>query len=241
MKIMIPIIVIIIVMFLILLWTIRDARRKKELLKPTQFLNYNQLNFYREFDFKCEFCNKIISTKDKLCKNCGGTYKENKEYITKRKQNNIEYIEFIKEQEQLIKQEEVYIEKTLKALKKNWVMKNTFYDFNLEEKIHYLPVFKFDFNCEYCGSKLNGNSSDNKVCTSCGAGYKDNTDLLVMEQEEHLRKAHFDEYQKLKSIEWNQNVENNIKDTSINKNAKKIVLIILGLMCIGAIILYLTI
>lgn len=49
-----------------------------------------------------------------------------------------------------------------------------------------------------------------------------------MEQEEHLRKAHFDEYQKLKAFEWNQNIENEKKDMYMNQNANKIVLMILG-------------
>lgn len=228
--------IIIPIILLIIFLAIQDAKRKKASLKPVQFLNYNRLHFDRDFNFTCEFCGHTNSTVDKTCVNCGGTYDNNKEYKQKRKENNLKYIQFLEKQESLIKQEEEYIEKTLKALNKNWVMKNRFYNFELGEEIHYLPNYSFDFACEYCGTKLKGKSSDDGSCTSCGAKYSDNTDLLVMEQEEHLRKAHFDEYQKLKAFEWNQNLENDRKDAYMNQNANKIVLMILGgILLLGAV------
>lgn len=228
--------IIIPIILLVIFLAIQDAKRKKASLKPVQFLNFNRIHFDRDFDFKCEFCGETNSTKNKNCANCGGTYDNNKEYKQKKKEINLKYIEFLKQQESLIAQEEIYIEKTLKALKKNWVMKNSFYNFELGEKLHYLPVFSFDFTCEYCGTKLKGNSAGNQNCIGCGAKYNDNTDLLVMEQEEHLRKAHYDEYQKLKAFEWNQNIENAIKDTHMNQNATKIALGILGgILLIGVV------
>ena len=223
---------------LVIFLAIQDAKRKKASLQPVQFLNYNRLHFERNFDFKCEFCGHTNSTENSHCTNCGGTFENNKEYKQKRKENNLQYIEFLKEQESLIKQEEDYIQKTLKALKKNWVMKNRFYNFEIGEEVHFLPVYSFEFSCEYCGTKLKGNSSDNCKCSSCGAEYCNNTDLLAMEQEESLRKTHYDEYQKLKAFEWNRNLENDKKDAYMNQNANKIVLLIfggillLGLLCL---------
>lgn len=220
--------IIIPIILLVIFFAIQDAKRKKASLKPIQFLNFNRIHFERDFDFKCEFCGEITSTQYKNCSNCGGTYDNNKEYKQKKKENNLKYIDFLKDQEELIKQEEIYIEKTLKALKKNWVMKNRFYNFEIGEEIHYLPEYSFDFTCEYCGTKLKGSTSKGGCCTGCGAEFSNNTELLVMEQEERLRKAHFDEYQKLKTFEWNQNIENEKKDVYMNQNANKIVLMILG-------------
>ena len=231
---------IIIPLFLLIIYlAVQDAKRKKASLKPVQFLNFNRLYFERDFDFTCEFCGQTNSSTNSNCKNCGGTFENNKEYKQKRKENNLRYISFLKEQESLIQQEEDYIEKTLKALKKNWVMKNRFYNFEIGEEVHFTPTYAFDFVCEYCGTKLNGNSSDKGNCKNCGAEYHDNTDLLAMEQEESLRKAHYDEYQKLKAFEWNQNLENDRKDAYMNQNANKIVLLILGgilllgVLCLG--------
>lgn len=145
--------IIIPIILLIIFFAIQDAKRKKASLKPVQFLNYNRIHFDRNFDFRCEFCGEKISTQNKHCVSCGGTYDNNKEYKQKKKENNLKYIDFLKNQERLIEQEEIYIEKTLKALKKNWVMKNRFYNFELGDELHYLPVFSFDFTCEYCGTK----------------------------------------------------------------------------------------
>jgi len=235
--------IIIPIILLVIFLAIQDAKRKKASLKPVQYLNFNRIHFDRDFEFQCEFCGHIISTLNSNCSNCGGIYDNNKEYKQKKKENNLKYIEFLKYQESLIHQEEVYIEKTLYALKKNWVMKNSFYNFELGEELHYLPVYSFDFTCEYCGTKLKGNTSSGGCCIGCGAEFGDNTDLLVMEQEERLRKAHFDEYQKLKDFEWNQNIENAKKDMYMNQNGNKIVLLILGgillagVLCWGILIL----
>lgn len=236
--------ILILICLLVIYFAIQDAKRKKASLKPVQYLNFNRIHFDRDFDFKCEFCGHINSTQNHNCLNCGGTYDNNKEYKQKKKENNLKYIDFLKRQEDLINQEEVYIEKTLKALKKNWVMKNRFYNFEIGDEIHYLPVYSFDFTCEYCGTKLKGNTSNGGCCTGCGADYSDNTDLLVMEQEERLRKAHYDEYQKLKAFEWNQNIENEKKDMYMNQNANKIVLLILGgilllgVFCLGILFIF---
>lgn len=229
--------IIIPIILLVIFIAIQDAKRKKASLKPVQYLNFNRIHFERDFEFACEFCGCVISTSSHNCSKCGGTYDNNEEYRKKKKENNLRYIEFLKQQECFIKQEEIYIEKTLKALKKNWVMKNSFYNFELGEEIHYLPIYSFEFTCEYCGAKLKGNSSDDAKCIMCGAKYNDNTDLLVKEQEERLRKAHFDEYQKLKAFEWDQNIENAKKDMYMNQNANKIVLLILGgILLVGAVL-----
>jgi predicted ATP-dependent serine protease len=217
----------------ILFFSIQDAKKKKESLKPTQYLNYDKQHFERNFSFACEFCGHTILSKGGKCCNCGGTYDNNKEYLKKKKETNLKYIEFLTQQEELIKQEENYIEQTLRALKKNWVMKKQFYNFEIGEKPLYIPCFHFSFVCEFCGTKIEGNTQDKQVCDSCGAAYDDNLELQILEKEEKLRKAHYNEYQKLKAFEQNQNLENYKKDTWMNKHGSLIaILMLLGIILI---------
>lgn len=215
------------VLLLIIFLSIKDAKHKKASLKPTQFFTYNELSYKKHLLFNCEYCDGLISSVDSSCRFCGGTFYDNKQYQENRKKVNMQFVSFLKEQEQLIEQEIVYIEETLSALRKNWVMKNEFYNFDLGDKLTYVPRYSFDFCCEYCGTQLHGNSNDNNVCMNCGAPYTDNSSLLVFEQEEQLRKAHYNEYQKLKSFEYNQNINNSIKDHNIGSNASLIAVIIL--------------
>ena len=103
----------------------------------------------------------------------------------------------------------------------------------------------FEFTCEYCDNKIRGKSTDEKGCSNCGASCKENLELLVREEENRLEKRHYDEYMKLKDLEWEQNIRNERRDANIDekygtpirfmeKNAKVIALVILlGLMMIS--------
>ena len=107
------------------------------------------------------------------------------------------------------------------------------------------PASDYEFTCEYCDNKIRGKSTDEKGCSNCGASYKENLELLVREEEDRLEKRHYDEYMKLKDLEWEQNIRNERRDANIDekygtpirfmeKNAKVIALVILlGLMMIS--------
>lgn len=117
----------------------------------------------------------------------------------------------------------------------------------MREKLHpvYKPASDYEFTCEYCDNKIRGKSTDEKGGSNCGASYKENLELLVREEEDRLEKRHYDEYMKLKDLEWEQNIRNERRDANIDekygtpirfmeKNAKVIALVILlGLMMIS--------
>lgn len=213
-------------------------QRKKSIKQPIQYLNYNRQHFDREFGFVCEYCGNNITTKIPKCPQCGGAYDNNVEYRNKKKAIELKYLDFLKKQEESIKQEIAYIEETLNALHKNRVMKNAFFNFDLGEKPAYRPVTNFEFICEYCGTKLSGRSKDGKNCPNCGAGYSDNINLLVMEEEQELEKCHYEEYLKLKDIEWNQNVENETRDAFYTKHAKSIAIFMLVFIVVIVFVIY---
>ena len=50
-----------------------------------------------------------------------------------------------------------------------------------------------------------------------GASYKENLELLVREEEDRLEKRHYDEYMKLKDLEWEQNIRNERRDANIDE------------------------
>lgn len=221
--------------FLTLLWifiSVAVAYRKKAMLKPVQYLTYNRQHFDRDFEFTCEYCGKKVSTKATSCMQCGSSYGENKEYKSRKKATDLKYLEFLKLQEEQIKQETTYIEETMEALRKNRIMKKRFFNFELGEMPVYRPSTSFEFTCEYCSTKLDGRSTDEKACPNCGAVYSDNVGLLVAEEEEKLEKTHYQEYLTLKDIEWNQNIENvkDKKDAFYTKHARGIALLVIFFM-----------
>lgn len=216
-------------------------RRQKTSLKPVHYIAYNKDHFDRNFEFKCEYCGAVVSTTQHNCPQCGSTYGENKEYRRKKRFMNVDYMNYLMEQEERLSQEIEYIEKTMRALRTNMIMRPTFYNFDLGEPPVYRPATDFAFACDFCDTKLRGRSNDGKVCPNCGAGYKNNTDLLVQEAEERVEKRYFEEYQKLKEIEWQQNLKNEKKDSYIStkyaklisfmtKNAKLIAIFIVALI-----------
>lgn len=231
---------------LFILWVIISvavAHRKKKKLKPIHYLTYNRQHFDRDFEFTCEYCGNKVTTKVTKCTQCGGTYGENKEYKSRKKAIDLNYLEFLKSQEEQIQQETTYVEETFEALRKNRIMQNRFFNFELEvEKPIYRPSVDFEFTCEYCNTKLRGRSTDVKTCSNCNAGYSNNISLLVAEEEEKLEKIHYQEYLTLKDIEWNQNIENEKKDKKKDnfhiKHAKGIALLIILLIAVISYVLF---
>ena len=66
-------------------------------------------------------------------------------------------------------------------------------------------------------TSIRGKSTDEKGCSNCGASYKENLELLVREEEDRLEKRHYDEYMKLKDLEWEQNIRNERRDANIDE------------------------
>lgn len=204
-----------------------NAKKKRERLKPVQFLSYNRSEFNRIFEFACEACGQNISNREETCPYCGASYHDNPVYKEKKKAINLEYLDYLESQKSKIEQETDYIERTMKTLRSNIVMKRTYYNFDLGEKITYHPSFSYEFTCGFCGTKITGRSDDGKLCPNCGAGYADNLDLKVQEKEDQLDKLHYDEYVRLKHIEENQNKVNERKDAWTTKHARGIALLVL--------------
>ena len=155
------------------------------------------------------------------------------------------YLEYMKSQEEAITQETEYISTTMQAIQKYKLIRHKYYNFEIGEPPVYKPASDYEFTCEYCDNKIRGKSTDEKGCSNCGASYKENLELLVREEEDRLEKRHYDEYMKLKDLEWEQNIRNERRDANIDekygtpirfmeKNAKGIALAILfGIMMIS--------
>ena len=131
----------------------------------------------------------------------------------------------MKSQEEAITQETEYISTTMQAIQKYKLIRHKYYNFEIGEPPVYKPASDYEFTCEYCDNKIRGKSTD--------------------EKEDRLEKRHYDEYMKLKDLEWEQNIRNERRDANIDekygtpirfmeKNAKVIALVILlGLMMIS--------
>ena len=193
----------------------------------------------------CEFCGSKVSSADEKCPTCGGNFGKNKEYQLKKRAMHQRYLEYMKSQEEAITQETEYISTTMQAIQKYKLIRHKYYNFEIGEPPVYKPASDYEFTCEYCDNKIRGKSTDEKGCSNCGASYKENLELLVREEEDRLEKRHYDEYMKLKDLEWEQNIRNERRDANIDekygtpirfmeKNAKVIALVILlGLMMIS--------
>lgn len=84
---------------IVILVSMRNMKAKKE-LKPTQYLSYKKGHFYRDFTFTCEACGTLISSSQERCPSCAGVYGANKEYVKKKHDMNLKYLEYLKEQEE---------------------------------------------------------------------------------------------------------------------------------------------
>ena len=231
-------------LLLIYLFFSSGIRARKD-LKPVKYISYKKDHFQEDFDFSCEFCGSMISSRDEKCPTCGGNFGNNKEYQRKKRAMQQKYLEYMKSQEKAIAQEMEYISNTMQAIQKYKLIRHKYYNFEIGEPPVYKPASDYEFTCEYCDNKIRGKSTDEKGCSNCGASYKENLELLVREEEDRLEKRHYDEYMKLKDLEWEQNIRNERRDANIDekygtpirfmeKNAKVIALVILlGLMMIS--------
>ena len=174
------------------------------------------------FKFTCEFCNKEIDTTQKVCPHCGGHYDNNNEYKTKREQKRKEYLEFLMGQEKELEKEIENIKNNKEILKHNFIMKNRYYNMDVDEEHKvFSPSEFFEFSCEYCGTKLKGTSKDGKTCPSCGAAYNNNTELLILEKKEELERKNVEAYNLLQKDKHDRNIENQIKDDQITDKTIK--------------------
>ena len=231
-------------LLLIYLFFFSGIRARKD-LKPMKYISYKKDHFQKNFEFTCEFCGSKVSSTDEKCSTCGGNFGKNKEYQLKKRAMYQRYLEYMKAQEEVITQETEYISNTMQAIQKYKLIRHKYYNLEIGEP----PVNKhandYEFTCEYCDNKIRGKSTDETGCSNCGASYKENLELLVREEEDRLEKRHYDEYMKLKYLEWEQNTRNERRDANIDekygtpirfmeKNAKGIALVILlGLMMIS--------
>ena len=231
-------------LLLIYLFFFSGIRARKD-LKPVKYISYKKDHFQENFEFTCEFCGSKVSSTDEKCPTCGGNFGKNKEYQLKKRAMHQGYLEYMKSQEEAITQETEYISTTMQAIQKYKLIRHKYYNFEIGEPPVYKPASDYEFTCEYCDNKIRGKSTDEKGCSNCGASYKENLELLVREEEDRLEKRHYDEYMKLKDLEWEQNIRNERRDANIDekygtpirsmeKNAKVIALVILlGLMMIS--------
>ena len=231
-------------LLLIYLFFFSGIRARKD-LKPVKYISYKKDHFQENFEFTCEFCGSKVSYADEKCPTCGGNFGKNKEYQLKKRAMHQRYLEYMKSQEEAITQETEYISTTMQAIQKYKLIRHKYYNFEIGEPPVYKPASDYEFTCEYCDNKIRGKSTDEKGCSNCGASYKENLELLVREEEDRLEKRHYDEYMKLKDLEWEQNIRNERRDANIDekygtpirfmeKNAKVIALVILlGLMMLS--------
>lgn len=214
-------------------------------LKPVKYISYKKDHFQEDFKFTCEFCGSMVFSGDEKCPTCGGNFGKNKEYQSKKRAMHQRYLEYMRNQEEAIAQETEYISNTMQAIQKYKLICHKYYNFEIGEPPVYKPANDYEFTCEYCDNKIRGKSTDEKGCSNCGASYKENLELLVREEEDCLEKSHYEEYMKLKDLEWRQNIRNEQRDAGIDEkygtsirfmenNAKGIALaILLGLMMIS--------
>ena len=171
----------------------------------TDTTKFIKLNFDFEFDFKCEYCNSTIKSTDESCPNCGGAFGKNIEYLEKRYLKNQEYFEILKEQEKQLDTIHDKISAYDKAVNKAIIPTDQFEMYLESIDENFKPTDKFTFNCEFCHSTLFGNSKDNGVCTSCGASYSNNKELLILEKIEDEERISHEKYIELQKIKDDMN------------------------------------
>lgn len=92
-------------------------------------------------------------------------------------------------------------------------MKNSFYNLKLNDKYKKITPSKyFEFNCEFCGTKINGKSTDKKLCPNCNAAYNNNIELIILEEKEAIEYNNHRKYQAIQCKIEDQNIENALKD-----------------------------
>ena len=131
-----------------------DPARKD--LKPVKYISYKKDHFQEDFDFSCEFCGSMISSRDEKCPTCGGNFGNNKEYQRKKRAMQQKYLEYMKSQEKAIAQEMEYISNTMQAIQKYKLIRHKYYNFEIGESPVYKPASDYEFTCEYCANKIRG-------------------------------------------------------------------------------------
>ncbi len=217
------------------------AFKSHRALKPVCYISHKKNHFHEDFNFVCESCNSTISSKNEKCPKCASSFGKNREYQSKKRAMYQKYLLYLKDQEKAIQKEMDYISNTLEAIQRFKLVRHKIYNFDIGEPPIYNPAIDYEFTCEYCDNKIRGKSTDEKGCSNCGASYTENLELLVREEEDRLEKRHFDQYMKLKDLEWEQNIRNERRDARIDakyrvpikfmeKNGKYVALIIIFLM-----------
>lgn len=195
-------------------------KRELELLKKTDIANFDRFDLDLNFQFNCEYCNGIINSNDDICPNCHSDYHNNKVYRDIKKNKYNEYMDYLKKQEQeLITEIELFKKHSELASKNsNWFSNTSFYNQPVDHKhMHYIKRKKFDFLCEYCGTKLTGTLNDGKTCTNCGARYNNNIELLALEEKEEVLKKNSDLYRMIQEMKIQSNKNNYEKDNLFRK------------------------
>lgn len=193
----------------------------RKALKPVCYISYKKNYFHEDFEFVCEFCGSTVSSKSEKCPTCAGDFGKNNEYQTKKRAMHQRYLSYLKDQEEAIEKELDYISNTMKAIQRSKLVRHKKYNFEIGEPPVYKPASDYEFTCEYCDNKLRGKSTDGKGCSNCGASYEANLELLVREEEDRLEKRHYDEYMRLKNLEWEQNIRNERRDATIDEEYKR--------------------
>lgn len=211
-----PIIVVGMIIFLLFSFgKIKKVSKTKSQIKNVETNNFDKYDFDLDFNFKCEYCGNVINTKNKFCPNCGGTYNNNNEYKLKKIEKDKEYLEFLNKQETELEKEIENIENNKELIESNnsFILKRKFYNLDVDySHTTFSPSENFEFTCEYCGTKLKGKSSDNKTCSSCGALYNNNLELLIQEKKEQIELRNFEIYNLYQKQKEDMNIENYNKD-----------------------------
>lgn len=189
-------------------------------LKPSCYISYKKNHFDEDFEFTCEFCGSVVTSRDSKCPKCAGDFGKNKEYLLKKRAMHQRYLQYIKDQEEAIEKEIEYISNTLKEIKRYKLLRHKYLNFEIGMPPVYKPAVDYEFTCEYCNNKLRGRSTDKNGCTNCGASYDKNLELLVHEEEDKLEKCHYEEYMKLRDLEINQNIRNEKRDADVDEKYK---------------------
>lgn len=245
-----PIIIVGMLIFLLFSFSkIKKASKAKSKIKNIETNSFEKYDFDLDFDFKCEYCGNVINTQNRFCSHCGGTYSNNIEYRLKKSEKDKEYLEVLNNQEAELKKEIENVKYNKELLESNhsFILKRKFYNLDVDYSHTKFSLSEsFEFVCEYCGTKLKGKSCDNKTCSSCGASYNNNLELLIQEKKEQIELRNYEIYnlyQKQKEDINTQNYNKDKRDTEryINyseKFAKEIILFwkIVGILALIVII-----
>ena len=125
-------------------------------IKPSCYISYDNNHFDKDFEFKCEFCGSIVSSKAAKCPKCAGDFGKNKEYLSKRRAMHQNYLQYLKTQENAIEKEIYHITDTLKSVKRYKLIRHKYLNFEIGNPPVYKPATDYEFTCEYCNNKLRG-------------------------------------------------------------------------------------